>query len=114
MAIGGHPDRGMHGVSAQHEAGTGMESAYGGAAIGVPGGAPAGQNEMNAFLDTMRQRYGLQSLKNYLLNWPAINKYKTEIEPPSAPGGIRAFGGMYDYGVPSAQATSSHVAGGLK
>jgi hypothetical protein len=66
MAIGGHPDHGLSGVAGQHSAGTGMESAYGGAAIGVPGGAPAGQNAMGAFLDAMTQRYGPQSVKSFV------------------------------------------------
>lgn len=66
MAIGGHPDFGMGGVASQGSAGTGMESAYGGAAIGVPGGAPAGQNAMGAFLDAMTQRYGPQSVKSFV------------------------------------------------
>lgn len=69
MAIGGHPDHGMGGVASQGSAGTGMESAYGGAAIGVPGGAPAGQNSMGAFLDAMTQRYGPQSVKNFVNNY---------------------------------------------
>jgi hypothetical protein len=69
MAIGGHPDHGMGGVASQGSAGTGMESAFGGAAIGVPGGAPAGQNEMGAFLDAMTQRYGPQSVKNFVDNY---------------------------------------------
>lgn len=69
MAIGGHPDHGMGGVASQGSAGTGMESAYGGAAIGVPGGMAAGQNEMGAFLDVMTQRYGPQSVKNFVDNY---------------------------------------------
>ena len=51
MVNGGHPDHGMGGVASQGSAGSGMESAYGGAAVGVPGGLAAGQNEMSAFLD---------------------------------------------------------------
>ena len=66
MAIGGHPDHGDDGVAGQHEAGTGMESAYGGAAIGVPGGLAAGQNAMGAFLDAMAQRYGIESVTNFV------------------------------------------------
>ena len=69
MAYGigaGHPDHGLSGVAGQHSAGTGMESAYGGKAIGVPGGAPAGQNAMGAFLDAMTQRYGPQSVKHFV------------------------------------------------
>jgi len=66
---GGHPDHGMSGVASQGSAGTGMESAYGGAAIGVPGGLAAGQNEMGAFLDAMTQRYGPQSVKNFVDNY---------------------------------------------
>jgi hypothetical protein len=66
MAYGGHPDHGLSGVAGQHEAGTGMESEYGGKAIGAPGGAPAGQNEMGAFLDAMSKRYGPQSVKNFV------------------------------------------------
>ena len=66
MAIGGHPDHGMSGVASQGSAGTGMESAFGGAAIGVPGGMAAGQNEMGAFLDAMTQRYGPQSVKSFV------------------------------------------------
>ena len=68
MAYGGHPDHGLSGIAGQHSAGTGMESAFGGQAIGVPGGAPEGQHEMGAFLDVMTQRYGPQSVKNFVDN----------------------------------------------
>lgn len=69
MVNGGHPDHGMGGVGGQHSAGSGMESAYGGAAVGVPGGLSAGQNEMSAFLDFMSSRYGAQSVTNFVDNY---------------------------------------------
>lgn len=69
MVNGGHPDHGMGGVASQGSAGSGMESAYGGAAVGVPGGLAAGQNEMSAFLDFMSSRYGAQSVTNFVDNY---------------------------------------------
>ena len=69
MVNGGHPDHGMGGVASQGSAGSGMESAYGGAAVGVPGGLSAGQNEMSAFLDFMSNRYGAQSVTNFVDNY---------------------------------------------
>lgn len=69
MVNGGHPDHGMGGVASQGSAGSGMESAYGGAAVGVPGGLSAGQNEMSAFLDFMSSRYGAQSVTNFVDNY---------------------------------------------
>ena len=73
MYGGGHPDHGMSGVASQGSAGTGMESAYGGQAIGVYGGMAAGQNEMGAFLDAMQERYGLESVTNFVNNY--LNRY---------------------------------------
>ena len=93
MALGGHPDHGMSGTSTGHEAGSGMESAYGGKAIGVPGGLEAGQNEMSAFLDAMRQRYGMESVTNYIDNY--INRYK-EVEFPNPPQGFRDFNTSFE------------------
>lgn len=69
MYGGGHPDHGLSGVAGQHSAGTGMESEYGGQAIGVYGGLAAGQNEMGAFLDAMQERYGLESVTNFVNNY---------------------------------------------
>ena len=95
MAIGGHPDHGMSGVASQGSAGTGMESAFGGAAIGVPGGAPAGQNEMGAFLEAMTQRYGPQSVKNFVDNYltrqqKQMDQMREQMRGPFPPGGRRA------------------------
>ena len=99
MAIGGHPDFGMNAAASQGSAGTGMESAFGGAAIGIPGGAPAGQNEMASFLDMMSQQYGTESVKNFVDNY--LNRKLVDAEIiarggflPGAPGGRKAFGGM--------------------
>lgn len=99
MAIGGHPDFGIGDSASQGSAGTGMESAFGGAAIGVPGGAPAGGNEMASFLDVMSQQYGTESVKNFVDNY--LNKKIMDAEiiarggfMPGAPGGRKAFGGM--------------------
>ena len=93
MAIGGHPDHGMSGTSTGHEAGSGMESAYGGKAIGVPGGLEAGQNEMSAFLDAMSQRYGMESVTNYIDTY--INRYK-EVEFPNPAQGFRDFNTSFE------------------
>lgn len=99
MAIGGHPDFGIGDSASQGSSGTGMESAFGGAAIGIPGGAPAGGNEMASFLDMMSQQYGTQSVKNFVDNY--LNRKIMDAEiiarggfMPGAPGGRRAFGGM--------------------
>ena len=89
MAYGGHPDHGLSGTSSGHEAGSGMESAYGGKAIGLPGGVEAGQNEMSAFLDLMQQRYGIESVTNYMENF--LYRYKKEVEFPTAAQGFRDF-----------------------
>lgn len=89
MAIGGHPDHGMSGVASQGSAGTGMESAYGGAAIGVPGGMAAGQNSMGAFLDAMTQRYGPQSVKSFVDGY--LNKHFNQ-QKLGQPLGIPAQG----------------------
>jgi hypothetical protein len=110
MAIGGHPDHGLSGVAGQHSAGTGMESAYGGPAIGVPGGAPAGQNAMGAFLDAMTQRYGPQSVKNFVDNYLSRQQARMDdaiehFRGPFPPGGRRAFGGM-PYGASTAVSTA--------
>ena len=87
--MGGHPDHGLSGVAGQHEAGTGMESAYGGQAIGVYGGMAAGENEMGAFLDAMQERYGLESVTNFIDNY--LNKYLDEVAFPNPPAGFRDF-----------------------
>lgn len=87
--MGGHPDHGLSGTSTGHEAGTGMESAYGGQAIGVYGGMAAGQNEMGAFLDAMKERYGLESVTNFVDNY--LNKYMDEVAFPNPPAGFRDF-----------------------
>jgi hypothetical protein len=89
MAYGGHPDHGLSGTSSGHAAGSGMESAYGGKAIGLPGGVEAGQNEMSAFLDLMQQRYGIESVTNYMENF--LYRYKKEVEFPTAAQGFRDF-----------------------
>tara|TARA_R110000751_G_scaffold241703_3_gene342146 strand:- start:221 stop:775 length:555 start_codon:yes stop_codon:yes gene_type:complete len=88
MAYGGHPDHGLSGTSSGHEAGSGMESAYGGKAIGLPGGVEAGHNEMSAFLDLMQQRYGIESVANYMERF--LYRYK-EVEFPTAAQGFRDF-----------------------
>ena len=79
---GGHPDHGLSGVAGQHSAGTGMESAYGGQAIGVYGGLAAGQNVMGAFLDAMQERYGLESVTNFVNNY--LNR-QTLAQPLNVP-----------------------------
>lgn len=89
MYGGGHPDHGLSGVAGQHSAGTGMESAYGGAAIGVPGGLAAGQNEMGAFLDAMQERYGLESVTNFVNNY--LNRHYDQ-QTLGQPLGIPAQG----------------------
>ena len=89
MAYGGHPDHGMSGTSTGHEAGSGMESAYGGKAIGVYGGLEAGQNEMSAFLDAMLQRYGMESVTNYIDTY--ITGRLKEVEFPNPAQGFRDF-----------------------
>ena len=113
MAIGGHPDHGMSGVASQGSAGTGMESAFGGAAIGVPGGAPAGQNEMGAFLEAMTQRYGPQSVKNFVDNYltrqqKQMDQMREQMRGPFPPGGRRAFGGMPSPGTAVATAVQNN------
>ena len=113
MAIGGHPDHGMSGVASQGSAGTGMESAYGGAAIGVPGGMAAGQNEMGAFLDAMSQRYGPQSVKNFVDNYltrqqKQMDQMREQMRGPFPPGGRRAFGGMPSPGTAVATAVQNN------
>jgi len=112
MAYGGHPDHGLSGVAGQNSAGTGMESAFGGQAIGVPGGAPAGQNEMGAFLDVMTQRYGPQSVKNFVDNYltkqqKRMDEMMEQMRGPFPPGGRRAFGGMPSPGTAVATAVNS-------
>ena len=89
MALGGHPDHGLSGTSSGHAAGSGMESAYGGKAIGLPGGVGAGHNEMSSFLDMMQQRYGIESVTNYMENF--LYRYKKEVEFPTAAQGFRDF-----------------------
>jgi hypothetical protein len=89
MALGGHPDHGMSGTSTGHEAGSGMESEYGGQAIGVYGGLESGQNEMSAFLDAMRQRYGMESVTNYIDTY--ITGRLKEVEFPNPAQGFRDF-----------------------
>ena len=89
MYGGGHPDHGMSGVASQGSAGTGMESAYGGQAIGVYGGMAAGQNEMGAFLDAMRERYGLESVTNFVNNY--LNRHYNQ-QTLGQPLGIPAQG----------------------
>ena len=86
---GGHPDHGLSGVAGQHSAGTGMESAYGGQAIGVYGGLAAGQNEMGAFLDSMQERYGLESVTNFVNNY--LNRHYNQ-QTLAQPLGIPAQG----------------------
>ena len=86
---GGHPDHGLSGVAGQHSAGTGMESAYGGQAIGVYGGLAAGQNEMGAFLDAMQERYGLESVTNFVNNY--LNRHYDQ-QTLAQPLGIPAQG----------------------
>ena len=66
-----------------------MESAYGGQAIGVYGGMAAGENEMGAFLDAMQERYGLESVTNFIDNY--LNKYLDEVEFPNPAQGFRDF-----------------------
>jgi len=115
MAYGGHPDHGLSGISGQHSAGTGMESAFGGPAIGVPGGAPAGQNEMGAFLDAMTQRYGPQSVKNFVDNYltkqqKRMDEMIEQMRGPFPPGGRRAFGGMPSPGTAVATAVNNSPA----
>lgn len=112
MAYGGHPDHGLSGIAGQHSAGTGMESAFGGQAIGVPGGAPAGQNEMGAFLDVMTQRYGPQSVKNFVDNYltkqqKRMDEMMEQMRGPFPPGGRRAFGGMPSPGTAVATAVNN-------
>ena len=63
-----------------------MESAYGGQAIGVYGGMAAGENEMGAFLDAMQERYGLESVTNFIDNY--LNKYLDEVEFPNPAQGL--------------------------
>ena len=87
--MGGHPDHGMGGTASQGSAGSGMESAYGGQAIGVYGGKAAGQNEMGSFLDAMQERYGLESVTNFIDNY--LNKYMDEVAFPNPPAGFRDF-----------------------
>ena len=87
--MGGHPDHGMGGTASQGSAGSGMESAYGGQAIGVYGGKAACQNEMGSFLDAMQERYGLESVTNFIDNY--LNKYMDEVAFPNPPAGFRDF-----------------------
>jgi len=94
MAIGisrggtsrGHPDHGLSGSVSGHSAGTGMEGALGGAAIGPDAGLGPiggytgfmgqqynqnmkqryGQHQMHGFLQMMSQKYGYDSMKNFV------------------------------------------------
>jgi hypothetical protein len=92
-----------------------MESAFGGPAIGVPGGAPAGQNEMGAFLDAMSKRYGPQSVKNFVDNYltkqqKRMDEMIEQMRGPFPPGGRRAFGGMPSPGTAVATAVNNSPA----
>ena len=99
MAIGmgarGHPDHGFSGTAgAGNTAGTGVEGAYGGAMIGpdsfagiAPGIGPAGgykglaanamnnmrgRREMANFLTGMSQRYGFDSVRNFITGYMGV------------------------------------------
>lgn len=84
---GGHPDHGMSGSVSGHSAGSGQEGALGGAAIGPDSsfGGPFGgytgyfgqqynqnmqnrygQHQMHDFLQMMSQKYGYDSMKNFV------------------------------------------------
>ena len=92
---GGHPDHGFSGTAgAGNTAGTGVEGAYGGAMIGpdsfagiAPGIGPAGgykglsieamnnmrgKQEMGAFLQGMSQKYGFDSVRNFITGYMGV------------------------------------------
>ena len=88
----GHPDYGIGGPSgiSGHSAGTGLEGAYGGAAIGPDsrtGMGPAGgytglaanamknirgNQEMAGFLQNMSKKYGFDSVRNFIQGYMGV------------------------------------------
>jgi len=86
----GHPDHGIGGGISGHSAGTGLEGAYGGAAIGPDsrtGIGPAGgytgltanamknirgRQEMAGFLQNMSKKYGFDSVRNFIQGYMGV------------------------------------------